>query len=127
MIQGLLVVGLSGGLVYNGLPPTDPPVNIDRVIAMASTIYTGVEILQEEGVFDPAAKYYTAHFRFARGEMTAFKTETKLMFLVVHRDARDEEVRRYVERVHRQYVEKVLYNPLYRVDGPIPPNAFEHL
>ncbi|KAI5190922.1 hypothetical protein NECID01_1217 [Nematocida sp. AWRm77] len=127
MIQGLLVVSLSGGLVYNELRYTDSQINVDKIIGLASTVYTGVEILQEQKLYSPGAKYKTTRFVFEHGEITAFKTETKLMFIVLHKDSPFEEVEKYLEKVHRRYVEAVLYNPLYKVDGAIMPRVLDYL
>lgn len=123
MIKGVFIVNACGGLIYESILESafPAPVEIDKLIALASTIYTAIEILTSVGVCRRDGKYAQLTVRYTLSSVTALKTQTGLIFVVIH-DHTDSpsKVTGVAEKMHKMYVEKVLPSPEYSVDGRIP-------
>ncbi|KAI5165695.1 hypothetical protein NEIG_02157 [Nematocida sp. ERTm5] len=122
MIHGVLIVNSCGGLIYDEIIPSafSGDLNIDRVIAMASTIYTAMEILSSHGITQRAGKYTKMYLRYEKASLTAMKTQTGMIFVIIH-DTADTaaSILKYVENAHVSFVSSILHNPEYYVDDRI--------
>lgn len=78
-------------------------------------------------MFAAGAKYDKMELVFARAEVSAFRTATKLIFVVVHSGEPGERVEQLVEKVHSRYTGAVLHNPLYGPEERIAQGAFDDL
>lgn len=123
MIKGLFIVNACGGLIYQKIKEESFPeeVEINKLIALASTIYTAIEILSTVQVCKRQGKYTRLCVRYELSSLTALKTQTGIIFVVIH-DATDvlSRVIGFADKAHRAYIETILYNPEYEVDGRIP-------
>jgi len=125
MIKGLLLVSFSGGLVYSKIHESLEAPDIDKVIAMASTVYTALEILSEARMVPASSKYENMRLIFERGVLSVFRAASKLIFIVIHTSMPEKDLQLFIEQVHRRYIEEVLYDPLYSPGERIPASSFD--
>lgn len=122
MIRGFFIVNACGALIYHDIQ-TDAfsePVNIDKLIAMASTIYTGMEILSDAEVCRKHGKYTRLTAVYKIVSLTALKIGTGLIFVTIHDNV--DPISKIIEntdRIHKLYIENILYDPEYYVDDRI--------
>ncbi|OAG31133.1 hypothetical protein NEDG_01907 [Nematocida displodere] len=131
MIKGLLIVGSSGGLVFQKVftdritASSEYLMDVDKIIALSSTIYTAIEILVELGVCTMEGRYRRVTFAHEHASITALRTATRLIFIVIHSPGMEtRSVAQWVDRVYGVYVDTILYDPMYTVGGRIASNAF---
>ncbi|KAI5186674.1 hypothetical protein NEHOM01_1627 [Nematocida homosporus] len=130
MIRALLIVSASGSLVYHKIvsPELVKSVEVDKVIALASTIYAGLEILEESQLCTREGKYQQVTFTYEKASLTTLRTATRLIFAVLHDNSADKtKIKDWVERIHSRYINQVLYNPLYSVEESITTTVFNDL
>ncbi|KAI5172271.1 trafficking protein particle complex subunit 2 [Nematocida sp. LUAm3] len=130
MIRGVFIVSSSGSLAGYSIKSSGAgdKVNVDKVIGLASTIYTAIEILNENKMYGDAERYRKTVLVFERGAITVFRTATRMLFAVLH-DVADEKkkIEEKIERMHGEYVEKILYNPTYSVGDHIDFSVFNEV
>ncbi|KAI5189847.1 trafficking protein particle complex subunit 4 [Nematocida minor] len=130
MIKGVLIVNACGGLIYQNIKESAfaGKVEIDKLIALASTIYTAIEILSDLEVCTRQGKYKRLSIRYELASITALKTQTGLIFVIIH-DHTDSAARisALSDRMHRTYIDDILYSPEYYVDDRIPKKIFNDI
>ncbi|KAI5180799.1 hypothetical protein NEOKW01_1083 [Nematocida sp. AWRm80] len=129
MIKGVLMVNSYGGLVFNRMNKnSNLKPEINKVIALGSTIYTGLEILKDKGLCKSSQVYTRLRIELEKGVISVFSTVTRLIFIVIH-DLNDsnESVENWIRNIHRKYVDLVLYSPGYFLDGQVPVHLFSDI
>lgn len=130
MLQGFFVINPSGALVFYRIP--DELVNmsgsgshVDKIIALASTVYAAMEILMNSGACPLRGKYTKMEMVHETVTLTALRTCTRMIFVLVH-GAGDSpaHVQAQADRIYEAYVERVMYDPMHEVGQKIPPDAF---
>ncbi|KFG26411.1 uncharacterized protein NESG_01534 [Nematocida ausubeli] len=127
MIKGLLIVNSYGGLIYNHISTQffNEEINIDKIIAMASTIYTAMEILIHEGLCKLIGCYKRLRLSHERLSITALKTQTGMIFIIIHDNTdKPQDILAYTSKAHSHFVNTVLYSPEYYVEDRINKNFF---
>ncbi|KAH9385765.1 uncharacterized protein NEMAJ01_0661 [Nematocida major] len=121
MIHGMFMVSACGALVYQEINRTHfSAIEVDKLIAMASTVYTAMEILTDINVCTRRGKYARMSAEYELFTLTALKTQTGLIFGIIH-DKEDAIARvvEYADQTHRAYIDRILYSPEYYVDERI--------
>lgn len=133
MIKGVLIVNSSGGLIYQKIRPasfidaalSETSSRVDALIVFGSTVYTIMELMGSLGLCEDGRKYKRLSIRYKWGYVTALRSPTKLLFLVLHENEAYEEIVRWVDALYRKYVEEVLVNPFYMIDDPVTSEFFD--
>lgn len=135
MIYSLLLVNASGGLMCYAEGEQGSRwmeeagnIEIDKIIALASTIYTALEILIETGICKTEGKYKKLYLTYERASVTILRTASRLIFAVIHsKDMPRDKIEEIVNKAYKIYINTSLYNPLYTVEEQIDPSIFTEI